>query len=135
VPFISIVSVIQTAAFVELLDGQDKWSESNRFSMERRFLLPEPNGKYTRRLIEDTNGNYKWDTGNYEKKLQPEMVYYYPQLVELKALWELEQDWNVLSKPLDKQKLDELKKQKPDEDKKKKSNAANKQNSSSRRSY
>ncbi|MPM40990.1 hypothetical protein SDC9_87639 [bioreactor metagenome] len=63
------------------------------------------------------------------------MVYYYPQLVELKALWELEQDWNVLSKPLDKQKLDELKKRKPDEDKKKKNNAANKQNSSSKRSY
>lgn len=37
----------------------------------------------------------------------------------VKSSWELEQDWNVLSKPLDKQKLDELKKQKPDEDKKK----------------
>ena len=69
--------------------------------MGRPFLLPEP-GKYTARLIEDTNGNYKWDTGNYEKKLQPEMVYYYPNWFELKLFgsWK---DWNVLSKPLDKQ--------------------------------
>ena len=129
------VSGIQTAAFVELLDGQDKVVRKQPvLDGKADFYYLNP-GKYTARLIEDTNGNYKWDTGNYEKKLQPEMVYYYPQLVELKALWELEQDWNVLSKPLDKQKLDELKKQKPDEDKKKKNNAANKQNSSSRRSY
>ena len=129
------VSGIKTAAFVELLDGQDKVVRKQPvLDGKADFYYLNP-GKYTARLIEDTNGNYKWDTGNYEKKLQPEMVYYYPQLVELKALWELEQDWNVLSKPLDKQKLDELKKQKPDEDKKKKNNAANKQNSSSRRSY
>lgn len=48
------------------------------------------------------------------------MVYYYPQLLEFKANFELTQDWNVTGKPLDKQKPDELKKQKPDEDKKNK---------------
>ena len=80
------------------------------------FLSP---GKYRARLINDTNGNGVWDTGNYEERLQPEMVYYYPQIVDLKALWQLEQDWNVTSGPLDKQKADDLKKQKPDDEKKK----------------
>ena len=47
------------------------------------------------------------------------MVYYYPQVLEFKANFDLIQDWNVKEKPLDKQKPDELKKQKPDEDKKK----------------
>ena len=39
------------------------------------FLNP---GKYGARLINDTNGNGVWDTGNYAEKRQPEMVYYYP---------------------------------------------------------
>ncbi|MDR0745687.1 MAG: Ig-like domain-containing protein [Mediterranea sp.] len=106
-------------AFVELLDTQDK--VVRRASVvegkaDFHFLGP---GKYSARLINDTNGNGVWDTGDYEKGLQPEMVYYYPQIVELKALWQLEQDWDVTSVPLDKQKVDDLKKQKPDEDKKK----------------
>ena len=77
-------------------------------------------GKYCARLIEDANGNGVWDTGLYAGKRQPEQVYYYFQILELKANFELQQDWNVLDRPLDKQKPDDLKKQKPDEDKKKK---------------
>lgn len=59
----------------------------------------------------------------------PEMVYYYPQVLEFKANFDLIQDWNVKEKPLDKQKPDELKKQKPDEDKKKKKSQNNRNNS------
>lgn len=106
-------------AFVELLDAQDKVLRTVSVidgKADFNFLNP---GKYSARLINDTNNNGVWDTGNYEEGLQPEMVYYYPMVIELKANWQLEQDWNVNSKPLDKQKVDELKKQKPDEDKKK----------------
>ena len=42
-------------------------------------------GKYGARLINDTNGNGVWDTGDYAAKRQPEMVYYYPQVLEFKA--------------------------------------------------
>jgi uncharacterized protein (DUF2141 family) len=106
-------------AFVELLDAQDKVVRQVSVvdgKADFHFLSP---GKYGARLINDTNGNGVWDTGNYEGGLQPEMVYYYPQLVELKALWQLEQDWDVTSTPPDKQKVEEMKKQKPDDDKKK----------------
>ena len=110
-------------AFVELVDGQDKVLRTVavvKGKADFYFLNP---GKYSARLVEDTNGNGKWDTGNYKEKKQPEKVYYYTQILELKANFDLTQDWNVLSKPLDKQKPDELKKQKPDENKKKKKNA------------
>ena len=43
------------------------------------------------RLIKDKNGNKKWDTGNYLKKIQPEMVYYSPDTIELRANWEINQ--------------------------------------------
>lgn len=106
-------------AFVELLDGQDKPIRHVKVvDGQADFYYLNP-GKYYARLVNDTNGNGVWDTGSYAEKRQPEMVYYYPQELELKANWELEQDWNVTAVPLDKQKLDNLKKQKPDEDKKK----------------
>lgn len=113
------VSGVEPLAFVELLDTQDKVVRRRSIKENKAdfyFLNP---GKYSARLIDDTNGNGIWDTGDFEKGLQPEKVYYYPQILELKANWELEQDWAVNLLPLDKQKLDELKKQKPDEEKKK----------------
>ncbi len=44
--------------------------------------------KYLIRVIHDTNGNGKWDTGNYLMKLQPERVSYYPSVLEMRANWE-----------------------------------------------
>ena len=116
------VSGADKNAFVELLDAQDKVVRSvsvRNGTADFYFLNP---GKYTARLINDTNGNGVWDTGLYEEKRQPEEVFYYPQFLEPKANWDLNQDWNVKALPLDKQKLDELKKQKPDEDKKRSKN-------------
>ena len=117
-------------AFVELLDAQDKVLRTVPLvdgKADFYFLNP---GKYGARLINDTNGNGVWDTGKYADKRQPEMVYYYPQVLELKANFDLTQDWNVLANPLDKQKPEEMKKQKPDEDKKNKNkNKQNGQNS------
>lgn len=122
-------------AFVELLDAQDKVVRTVPVvegKADFYFLNP---GKYGARLINDKNGNGVWDTGDYANKRQPEMVYYYPQVLEFKANFDLIQDWNVLAKPLDKQKPEELKKQKPDEDKKKKSNQNGRNNSNSGRGY
>ena len=60
------------------------------------------------------------------------MVYYYWQTLELKVRFELEQDWNLNSHQLDKQKPDELKKQKPDDEKKKEQNRERTRNSTAR---
>ena len=114
------IAGIDTTAFVELLDAQDKVVRTVQVTDGKADFYYLAPGKYGARLVVDLNGNGIWDTGDYKNKKQPEMVYYYPQLLEFKANFELTQDWNVTGKPLDKQKPDELKKQKPDEDKKKK---------------
>jgi uncharacterized protein (DUF2141 family) len=51
--------------------------------------------KYLIRVIFDSNGNQKWDTGNYLQKIQPERVVYYPNPVEVRANWELEQTFTL----------------------------------------
>jgi hypothetical protein len=124
------VSGADSLAFVELLTPQDNVVRTIKVRDGRAdfyFLAP---GRYCARLINDRNGNGVWDTGYYTEEgiLQPEEVYYYNQLVEPKANWELNQDWDIKALPLDKQKPDEMKKQKPDEEKKKNKNAEREKN-------
>ena len=52
-------------------------------------------GKYTFRLIEDTNNNDIWDTGNYLKKIKPESVYYFSNELEVRANWDLNETFNL----------------------------------------
>lgn len=52
-------------------------------------------GKYTVRLIEDTNGNKQWDTGNFLKKIQPEQVIYYWKEIDLRANWDMNEIFNT----------------------------------------
>lgn len=108
---------IEGNAYAELLNSQDAPTmqvpvkDGNAIF---EFLKP---GKYYVRLCKDDNGDGKWTTGNYEKHIQPETVYYYPGAIELKAMWTIEQDWFVNDTPADKQKPDEIKKQKPEQKK------------------
>lgn len=58
------------------------------------FDLIEP-AKYSLRLIYDSNKNGIWDTGNYLQKLQAEEVIYYPKPIDVRANWDVEQDWKL----------------------------------------
>lgn len=104
------VTGADSLAFVELLDAQDKVVRKRRVEedgmVDFYFLNP---GKYAARLINDTNGNGEWDTGDFAKGIQPEAVYYYPTILEYKALWDVTQPWDIHATPVDKQKPDELK--------------------------
>lgn len=106
-----------TTAIVQLLDAQDKPVRQAHIADGRaEFYFVNP-GKYYVRLFYDRNGNGVWDTGLYEEHRQAEEVFYYPQPLELKAQWDVEQDWNLNAVPVDRQKPLEITKQKPDEKK------------------
>jgi uncharacterized protein (DUF2141 family) len=102
-------------AFAELLDSSDKPVRKTKFANGGFLFMDIPPAKYGVRLILDENDNYTWDTGNYSGKLQPETVYYYRKLIEIKQNWEIEETWDILSEPLEQQKPMELKKNKPKE--------------------
>lgn len=104
-------------AIVQLLNSSDAIVRQQPVSRQNTcdFYFLQPNTKYYIRLFNDDNQNGVWDTGNYEAKRQPEEVFYFPKVWEMKANFEFEETWDVQDIPLDKQKLDEIKKQKPDE--------------------
>ena len=46
-------------------------------------------------MIKDNNGNKKWDTGNYLKKIQPEEVYYSNFELDIRANWDFNETFNL----------------------------------------
>jgi hypothetical protein len=103
---------------VQLLSAQDTPLRSAPVKNGRAdFYFVKP-GKYYLRLFNDRNGNGTWDPGLYETHTPAEEVYYYPQSIDLKAMWDVEQDWNVEATPVEKQKPAEIKKTKEESKKK-----------------
>lgn len=101
-------------AFVELLNTSDSPVRRAKVEAgEAAFLYLDP-GTYYARLIEDRNGNGRFDVGSYDEWRQPEFVYYYPKKINLKKNWEITQNWNIFEVALDLQKPDAIKKNKPE---------------------
>lgn len=105
---IAKISGLPSAGFAELLDKSDK--VVRRLPIEKgvadfKFLAP---GTYYLRAVDDSNGNFRWDTGNFAERRQPENVFYDPRALALRANWDVEESWNVMELPLLEQKPKEL---------------------------
>jgi len=64
---------------------------TNSEKLKYEYLSP---AKYQLKVIEDANSNKKWDTGNILQKIQPEKVLLYPKLIEIRANWDVVEDWH-----------------------------------------
>jgi uncharacterized protein (DUF2141 family) len=105
--------------FGELLNSADKTVRTSALHDGELIFENINPGKYYLRYVEDANGNGKWDTGNYERRLQPEKVFYYPNAIDLpRKNTDLENEWNIREMPVEKQKPLEVTKNKPAQKKK-----------------
>lgn len=59
--------------------------------IEYKNLIPNT---YRLRIIEDSNKNGIWDTGNYENKSQPEKINYHVNPIKVRANWDMEIEIN-----------------------------------------
>lgn len=115
-----IVNLIvpDTCMVVQLLNSSDKVMTQQRASAsgvaEFYFLKPD---NYYMRCFADKNGNGIWDVGEFESNLQPEQVFYFPKPMNVRAGWDVEQEWDVYGIPVMEQKPQALIKQKADKKK------------------
>lgn len=81
---------------VQLTDNKGKVIDSEYLESEpiAAFNLIPP-GTFIVRIIYDTNGNKKWDAGNYLKKIQSEEVIYFPQEIDVRANWDVNQPFTL----------------------------------------
>lgn len=100
-------------AFVELLNASDSPVRSETVSDGKASFSNLNPGVFYARLILDFNNNGRFDTGNYDRLLQPEIVFYYPKKINLKKNWTIDQTWNIYDTPVNLQKPEAIKKNKP----------------------
>ncbi len=81
---------------IQLLSEKGLVVDQRIINSEKRvdFGLLAP-AKYGLKAIMDTNGNGRWDTGQFIKKLQPERVLVHPKIFEVRTNWELEETWDL----------------------------------------
>lgn len=76
-------------------DGEEVKSEIYSKEAKPLYFKYLKSGKYLLRVIHDENGNKKYDTGNYLKKLQPEHISYYPGVIEIRVGWDSKCDFTL----------------------------------------
>lgn len=90
---INLTNVKRFPFILELLDKNDvlyKATSSKETSISFETIEPK---LYTIRIIYDDNANNEWDTGNYLAKKQAEEIIYFPKLIDVRANWDVEQDF------------------------------------------
>ncbi len=103
---------------VNLLDNSGNVVKTDTVDNGQAEFYYLKEGDYYASLIVDANHNGKWDTGDYDLRLQPEQVYFYPEKITCKAKWDMTVSWNPTEKPLYQQKPTDITKQKADKERK-----------------
>lgn len=72
----------------------------DKYDVTFEYVTP---GTYYMRIFSDDNNDGLWTPGLYSERRQPEEVIYFPYDIELRAFWDVEEDWTPsttrLSKP------------------------------------
>ena len=86
---LNITGAVRYPIIVQLTTNRGEIKREKRSDAPEtlEFNSLEP-GNYGVRVIFDENENGKWDTGSYLKRLQPERISYYPDMIEMRANWE-----------------------------------------------
>ena len=114
--------------FGELLNASDKVVRTSPLYSNGELVFENLKpAKYYLRYIDDSNGNGKWDPGNYEEKRQPEKVYYFEGAFEIRKLLEIEHTWDIKALSRTEQKPLEITKNKPKEKRPKRNEQQNNQ--------
>ena len=92
--FLKLRNIRNYPIIIELLDSQGnvKAKTYATSEVEHKFINLPPS-KYMVRITYDTNKNRKWDTGNFLSRQQPEVIYYFKNIINAKANWQVEESF------------------------------------------
>lgn len=78
---------------IELLDEKGNTLQRRPGQEVMRFEHLKA-GKYRIRAFVDANHNGKWDAGDFQNQQQPEAVYYFEKVLDIRENWEFEERWS-----------------------------------------
>ncbi len=81
---------------LQLMDDRENILKKLTVSEDGIIMLDYLNpGAYKLKLIRDANNNGRWDTGDYIKNIPPERVYYFGKNFDVRANWDIKEDWEL----------------------------------------
>ncbi len=87
---------VKESLIVQLLDNNDNLFRENYVTSDTSigytFLDPM---QYKIKIVHDENNNKKWDTGNLLQHMQPEKTEFYPELITVRANWDVDVKWDL----------------------------------------
>ncbi len=91
---LTLVNVARFPIIVQMVDSKfnvvaEKYIPEEEWGKNRVFFDEISPDKYYLRIIYDDNQNRKWDTGSFLERRNPELIIYYPKLIEVRANWSL----------------------------------------------
>jgi hypothetical protein len=90
------ISNIRDPVILQLMDEKQNVIIRKSLESDERIRYEYlPPKKYKLKIIVDSNGNGKWDTGHYLNKVQPEKVLYFPQEINIRSNWEVDYTWSL----------------------------------------
>ncbi|HKJ06573.1 MAG TPA: hypothetical protein VJ970_03820, partial [Flavobacteriaceae bacterium] len=93
---IGINSNLDENFIVEIIDDKSKIvSKKSILKTETAVFQNLRPGIYYARVIVDSNKNGKWDTGNFLKTIQPEVIRFNNKQIDLRANWEVSETFTV----------------------------------------
>jgi uncharacterized protein (DUF2141 family) len=100
------ISNVPGSLVIQLLDNKETVLAEKKINKPGNVQFPLlERGFYRVRAIYDLNGDGKWTTGDYDNGIQPEPVSYLPKEVEIKVMWNHEEEWDTGTAYLKDQKL------------------------------
>lgn len=89
-------SLINEPLLLELLDSKNKVVFKQKVKLGESLvfenLIP---GKYTSRLIVDSNNDELWTNGKFIKRIPAEIMYYFSGDITIRSGWDLELEWDL----------------------------------------
>lgn len=88
---------IEKHYIVELIDEKktEIFDRKTLFGATKLSYVKFPGGKYSLRIIEDSNNNGKWDAGDVYTRRKPEPIWYLDRTFTIRANWEQNENIDV----------------------------------------
>ena len=103
-----VLKHFDSRAVLQLLSNKDEVVRQLPASEQGTLFENLDPTDYFLRLFIDLNGDGKWTTGDWATHRQPEMVYYFPNKLSLRANWDFEETFDHLAIPQTESKPSEI---------------------------
>lgn len=89
-------SLLKDPLLLELLDSKNKVVFKQKVKLGESLVFENLTpGKYTARLVVDTNNDEQWTNGKFITRKSPEIMYYFSGDISIRSGWDLELEWNL----------------------------------------